>query len=968
MNAVEMLNVWSLSWSTWIFASLVDGLVVASLAGLLWLAIRRFSSAQFGYVLFLLVLARLVFPLPVSAPPSLAWLSPSHAVEGVKSRWFGPRSPQRPADLKFAPAHALPTWTAATSPRGTDVLSSTPPAAQRTSLSARAMLMLAWAATVVLLLGRFGWVQWRWSRLLCSAERLDSHHLPVGMEELGRRLRLRRDVPVVVYAAIGSPAVWGVWRPRLILPAELAEQLTKSELTWVLLHELAHVRRGDLIVALVQRLAQIAYFFHPAVWLVNLAIDRQREYACDDAASAAAGCSPRECGAALVSVIERACGAAPVAALGLFQSRAFLRRRIMRLVNQRGAIPLRPSRASFALLFALAVVVLPRLNASGEPAAIEAAAPAAKATADRQSGVRDLALADEPEKASDEKPTGPDAPPRDATEPVSLSGRAIDQDGNPVADAVIYLASLAKANRIFAKTVTDAQGRYDFRNALLPIAKLSAAGEPEYCVFQVFGRKQGLGFAWSRRRWFFVHAFAENLQDAAGRLGPQERYHPGDKIDLTFSPSARLYGQVVDDRGAPLKGVELIIWGCQRLSSPHFGWSEHFEAISNALLSPALVPTEMRIRETDDDGRFEFDDLPAECRFRIRVRTANGPTREIWAATTDAPQPVDSRSPEILSGELKLIFPKPFEVPFQILFGDTGLPAAKVLVRTYDQSGLGNRGTTDEQGRVTLRLPPGQHKIDLSPIRGTPYFSTPHILNPVPVGFEVGTEPREKPLVFRLRPAAAVDVTVVDAETGEGIPYVDFWEQLAPNDPLSRGLPAFQSWDPETGTIWAPPPLTDANGKLRALLEEGEHRVGVGLRSIPPGYEAVEADGLLVDCRIGKPVQLKFNLRKRKLPSGDQTGKLENTIGAETPTERLPIMDGIVLREKNGAVELSLGADDGIRRGHVLFWYRDGAQLGRLTIVSTTPDKSIAKYTPNPKSGAEVGPPKPDDLISTRAK
>ncbi|HVW39304.1 MAG TPA: M56 family metallopeptidase, partial [Pirellulales bacterium] len=542
-------------------------------------------------------------------------------------------------------------------------------------------------------------------------------------------------MPVVVHAAVGSPAVWGVWRPRLILPADLAEQLTKSELTWVLLHELAHVRRGDLIVALVQRLAQIAYFFHPAVWLVNLAIDRQREFACDDAASAAAGCLPRECGAALVSVVERACGPAPVAALGLFQSQAFLRRRIMRLVNQRDAVPMRLSRASFALLCALAVVVLPRLNASGEPAASTSAAPGAKATADRQRGGRELALADEPQKASDEKPTAPDAPPGDATEPVSLSGRAVDQDGKPVADAVIYLASLVKANRICGKTVTDAQGRYEFRNALLPIAKLSAVGEPEHCAFEVFGRKQGLGFAWSGRRWFFVHAFAKNPQ---GVSSPQERYRPGETIDLTFSPSARLFGQVVDDRGEPLKGVELVIWGCERLSSDRFAWSEHFSAISNALVSPTLVPAEMRIRETDDDGRFEFDDLPAECRFRIRVRTTNGPTREIWAATTDAPQPADPRAPEILLGELKLIFPRPLDVPFQILFGDSGLPAAKVLVRTYDQSGTGDRGTTDAQGRVTLRLPPGQHKIDLSPVRGTPYFSTPHIFNPVPVGFEVG--------------------------------------------------------------------------------------------------------------------------------------------------------------------------------------------------------------------------------------
>jgi beta-lactamase regulating signal transducer with metallopeptidase domain len=90
-----------------------------------------------------------------------------------------------------------------------------------------------------------------------------------------------------------------------LLPPDLALQLTANQLTWVLLHELAHIRRADLVVALVQRVAQILYFFHPAVWLANWLIDQQREYACDDVALAACPFPRRDCGQGFLQIVER---------------------------------------------------------------------------------------------------------------------------------------------------------------------------------------------------------------------------------------------------------------------------------------------------------------------------------------------------------------------------------------------------------------------------------------------------------------------------------------------------------------------------------------------------------------------------------------------------------------------------------------------------------------------------------------
>ena len=76
-------------------------------------------------------------------------------------------------------------------------------------------------------------------------------------------------------------------------------------MTWVLLHELAHIRRGDLWVVVVQRVVQAVFFFHPAVHLANWIIDELREYACDDAALAACKTSRRDCGEGFLAIVER---------------------------------------------------------------------------------------------------------------------------------------------------------------------------------------------------------------------------------------------------------------------------------------------------------------------------------------------------------------------------------------------------------------------------------------------------------------------------------------------------------------------------------------------------------------------------------------------------------------------------------------------------------------------------------------
>jgi beta-lactamase regulating signal transducer with metallopeptidase domain len=123
---------------------------------------------------------------------------------------------------------------------------------------------------------------------LIGAERLRRHctYLTSGpayeaCQRLASSLRLSRQVALAACDSLAQPLLVGILRPLILLPAAALTAWTPAELEMVLLHELAHVRRWDNLVNLLQRLVESLLFFHPAVWLVSRQVRRDREDCCD---------------------------------------------------------------------------------------------------------------------------------------------------------------------------------------------------------------------------------------------------------------------------------------------------------------------------------------------------------------------------------------------------------------------------------------------------------------------------------------------------------------------------------------------------------------------------------------------------------------------------------------------------------------------------------------------------------------
>ena len=103
-------------------------------------------------------------------------------------------------------------------------------------------------------------------------------------EELRQLLGITRPVRYRQTTRVETPAVAGWWHPVIFLPISALTGLSEEQLRLVIAHELAHIRRWDTLVNLLQAASETLFFYHPAVWWLNRSIRAEREHCCDDAA------------------------------------------------------------------------------------------------------------------------------------------------------------------------------------------------------------------------------------------------------------------------------------------------------------------------------------------------------------------------------------------------------------------------------------------------------------------------------------------------------------------------------------------------------------------------------------------------------------------------------------------------------------------------------------------------------------
>jgi bla regulator protein BlaR1 len=133
---------------------------------------------------------------------------------------------------------------------------------------------------MVRLVGSWVYVQ----QLKAEGIRLTDANIQKVFRRIATLLNVRSTVHLFESVRVSTPIVIGFIKPVVLLPAGLATGLTTKQIEAILAHELAHIKRYDYLINLLQSLVEIVYFFHPALWWVSSKVRTEREHCCDDIA------------------------------------------------------------------------------------------------------------------------------------------------------------------------------------------------------------------------------------------------------------------------------------------------------------------------------------------------------------------------------------------------------------------------------------------------------------------------------------------------------------------------------------------------------------------------------------------------------------------------------------------------------------------------------------------------------------
>ena len=309
---------------------------------LLWVVqtvLGRKLTPRWRHTLWLLVVVRLLVPLSIPSPVSVFNLV--HKLAGTlrnEVRLEGPGSLNESASVRPRHQTASPEPGAVSSVLATNTarsaVSSLMPGGSAGFLTVTwnwpRRLALVWLGIGLMLGLRLLVQNARFHRRLIRDGIAADADLQAILQRVGQEMGLRRVPPLLQTHQIPSPGLYGLWRPRLLIPSTLRSAFSETELRYIFLHELAHLKRGDMIVNWLTTMAQVLHWFNPLVWLAFHRLRSDREVAADALAlSHLEARETRTYGHTILKMLENLLVPAPLPGwVGVLEEKIQMKRRI----------------------------------------------------------------------------------------------------------------------------------------------------------------------------------------------------------------------------------------------------------------------------------------------------------------------------------------------------------------------------------------------------------------------------------------------------------------------------------------------------------------------------------------------------------------------------------------------------------------------------------------------------------------
>ena len=241
-------------------SSIEAGILVMLVLVTQWV-FQKQLAARWRCALWLVVVARLLLPFSFSSVTSVFNLLP---------RWTPPPAPPSSVatPLPATAASHNPVTSSSTAAPPFEPTDSFAPIVRHTwSWSWPVAIFVVWLAGVILLTGYVLVLSFRFWRRCAGLRSVDEAAVLDVLDECCARLKVRTKPALLESVEVRSPALYGLFRPRMLLPKGFISKFSPAELRFVFLHELAHLKRRDLLVNWVMTAVQILHWFNPLVWL-----------------------------------------------------------------------------------------------------------------------------------------------------------------------------------------------------------------------------------------------------------------------------------------------------------------------------------------------------------------------------------------------------------------------------------------------------------------------------------------------------------------------------------------------------------------------------------------------------------------------------------------------------------------------------------------------------------------------------
>ncbi|BBO33571.1 M56 family metallopeptidase [Lacipirellula parvula] len=580
----------------------VKSLLVLFAAALVAWGLRRRSAAlQHGVwttgfcVCLVLPLIALAAPgwnlaiLPASLPTNAASSGGySQAGRFDSQRADSQRQNDRQRDIGFAGRSPQGGMLPASGPDAEPAPSASPPSpsfsspafarAQTVPVSWTQLAFVCWLAGVALLAIRSGWRGWQLRSFLRKCHAVTDERLLERFAAAARRLEFGGAARLLESAGAEGPLVAGIAASKVVLPAGAAAW-SDERCEMVLLHELSHAKRRDVLTQTIAGVVGTLHFFNPIAWFGLAQMRKLRELACDDMV-VAAGQRPSDYAHVLLEVARVYCHRRRALAVGMARG-ANVERRILAILDRarnRVALSQRAIRTLLTAAVAAATLVgTVRLQSRAEETATTAAREASTKIAGAKSSAKDDAPAAAPPAAdSKETPTSEAPDPEGRIMEVLIT----DEAGAPLPDArmVASIWELEGKRAYPTKTyVADKDG------------VMKVAVPQQLNILRFFPSAPGYVPAFTN--------FAEGTHED-GKLIPA-KYH------FKLQRGTKLGGQVVDVDGKPIAGVRIDV----SVQDDEPNWGPNPRATTCTWLTDEDFSGGPA--QTDQEGRWSINCAPA---------------------------------------------------------------------------------------------------------------------------------------------------------------------------------------------------------------------------------------------------------------------------------------------------------------------------------------------------------------------